>query len=232
MELAAIVRGDQALLYMERYVDEGAKTYSPLAGQTEAAPRYWAESDEASFELVTVNAPRDRVSVFQADPSPGLLARFVRPQGVLFAVHPETWANEAVEGIDEIRALSRDAPIRVAPTASTRTVLALDHSGDIPAHFIKLHYPVRISRFNRELRHKNIHNSIAVSRDLANMRFDKFAYLPDALGITFGSEEQSWGFIVREARPRPFVEGRYLIPAFPYTREISGIPMLRHCSCR
>ncbi|WP_112662112.1 IucA/IucC family C-terminal-domain containing protein [Microvirga flavescens] len=214
MELAAVVQNAQALLYMERYVDEGAKTYSPFAGQTEAAPRYCPESDEPFFELVTVNAPRDRVSVFQAHPSPGLLEHFVRQQGVLFPVHPEIWANETIEGLAEISGFPREAPIKVAPTASTRTVLALEHPRECPDHFIKLHYPVRISRFNRELRRQNIHNSVAVSRDLANLRFEKFAYLPDALGITFGIDEKSWGFLVREARPRPFIENRFLIPCF------------------
>ncbi|WP_414474377.1 IucA/IucC family C-terminal-domain containing protein [Microvirga sp. M2] len=214
MDLASVTQGDQALLYMERYVDEGARTYSPLAGRTEAAPRYRPESDTPWFDLVTFNAPRDRVSVFQADPAPALLHHFIRPEGVLFAVHPETWANDTVEGLGDIRALPRDTPIRVAPTASTRTVLALEPPKNVPGHFLKLHYPVRISRFNRELRLKNIHNSVAVSRDLANLRFDKFAYLPDTLGIAFGADEQSWGFLIRETWPRPFVTGRFLIPCF------------------
>lgn len=214
LELTAVVQGDQALLYMERYVEEGARTYSPLAGRTEAAPRYRPESAVPSFDLVTVNVPWDCVSVFQADPAPALLHHFVRPEGVLFAVHPETWVNDAVEGLGDIRAFPLDAPIRVAPTASTRTVLALRQPKAIPGHFLKLHYPVRISRFNRELRQKNIHNSVAVSRDLANLRSDKFAYLPDALGVAFGADEQSWGFLVRETRPRPFVAGGFLIPCF------------------
>ncbi|WP_414473918.1 IucA/IucC family C-terminal-domain containing protein [Microvirga sp. M2] len=214
MDLAAVFEGELALLYMERYVDEGARTYSPLAGETEASPRYRPERGAPSFELVAVNTPRDRVSVFQADPSPGLLQHFVRPQGVLFAVHPETWANETVERLGDIRALPRDMSIRVAPTASTRTVLALERPKNGPGYFLKLHYPVRISRFNRELRRKNIHNSVAVSRDLANLRFDKFAYLPDTLGVAFGMDEQSWGFLVRETWPRPFVADRFLIPCF------------------
>ncbi|MEZ0171454.1 IucA/IucC family C-terminal-domain containing protein [Microvirga sp. TS319] len=214
MDLAAVFQGKQALLYMERYVDEGARTYSSLAGQTEAAPRYRPERDTPAFELVAVDAPRDRVSVFRADPSPGLLQHFVRPQGVLFAVHPETWANDAVEGLGDIRALPRTMPIRVAPTASTRTVLALEHPENVPGYFLKLHYPVRISRFNRELRLKNIHNSVAVSRDLANLQFEKFAYLPDTLGVAFRVNEKSWGFLVRETRARPFAAGRFLIPCF------------------
>lgn len=214
MKLEAVVQKDQALLYMERYVDEGAKTYSPFAATTEAAACYRPESDQPSFDLVTVNAPIDRVSVFQADPSPNILKHYVRPQGGLFPVHPETWTMAGVERLDEIHALPRDAPIRVAPTASTRTVLTLDHTQNVPRHFIKLHYPLRISRFNRRLRRKDIHNTVAATREIAQLRFDKFAYLPDALGFTFGDDESSWGFLVREAIPRPFIEHRFLIPCF------------------
>ena len=103
----------------------------------------------------------------------------------------------------------------MAPTASTRTVLTTETSTGVPHHFVKLHYPRRISRFNRRLRQKNVHNSVAGSGDVANVRFEKFAYLPDALGFTFGKDASAWGFLVREIKPRPFVEGkRFLIPYF------------------
>ena len=55
MKLDAIVPGDQALLYMERYVDEGAKDYSPFAARTEVAPEYQPRSHRTSFDLVTVH---------------------------------------------------------------------------------------------------------------------------------------------------------------------------------
>jgi hypothetical protein len=64
------------------------------------------------------------------------------------------------------------------------------------------------------LRRKNICNSVEVTRDLADFQFDKFAYLPDVLGFTFGEEDIAWGFLVREAAPRPFRGSAYLIPCF------------------
>jgi hypothetical protein len=90
MKLDAVVQNHDALLEMERYVDAGAKSYSALAARTEAAPCYRPESSEPSFDLVAVNAPKDRVAVFHADPSPALVDQFVREHGILFAVHPET----------------------------------------------------------------------------------------------------------------------------------------------
>lgn len=181
VRLESVINGYEALLYLERYVDEGAKTYSPFAARTEAAPHYRPESGQPCFDLVTVNAPKERVSIFAADPSQNLLDHYVRPHEVLFVVHPQTWTAEGVERLDEIHALPRGAPIRVAPTASTRTVLTLEPNPKVPRHFIKVHYPVRISRFNRRLRRKNIRNSVVVTSDIAHFRFDKFAYLPDVL---------------------------------------------------
>src|SRR5207244_5091147 len=135
-------------------------------------------------------------SVFQADPAESLQKFFIRSDGVLFAVHPERWASAKVERLDNLRALPRGEAIRVAPTASTRTVLALEHAGDIPPHFIKLHYPRRISRFNRRLKRMNIHNSVAVSRDVAHVEYEKFAYLPEVRGVVLGDGDVSGGCLV------------------------------------
>ncbi|MBI1852261.1 MAG: short-chain oxidoreductase [Planctomycetes bacterium] len=211
MNLETVAGG--VLLYLERYVDEGAKNYSPFAARTEVAPQYRPRSNEPSFDLITVQAPHDRVSVFQADPPKSLVDYYVRADVVRFVVHPETWDSEG-EYLDEVHALPRGPSIQVAPTASTRTVLALEPAGGVPPHFIKLHYPRRISRFNRRLRRKNIHNSVAVTRDLAQVRSDGFAYLPDSLGFVFGDTDTSWGFLVRERMPRPWLRGRSLIPGF------------------
>jgi siderophore synthetase component len=116
--------------------------------------------------------------------------------------------------LEELRALPRGEPIKVAPTASTRTVLTIGCAGNVPAHFVKLHYPRHISRFNRRLRRKDIHNSIESSRDVAHVQLDRFAYLADALGFTYGGGGNPWGFLVREATPRPYQENRFLIPYF------------------
>jgi len=105
MKLEAVIREDQSFLTMERYVGKGTKTYSPFAARTEAAPCYYQpESGQPFFDLLTVNVPKEQVTIFQADPSLSLLNHYVRPQGVLFAVHPETWATAWIDNLNEIRA--------------------------------------------------------------------------------------------------------------------------------
>src|SRR5882724_4120441 len=122
MQLDEILQGNDAFIFMERYVDEMAKTYSPFAGTSEVAAEYQPRSDVASFEVVTVYAPANRVTTFVSDPALTLRAQYIRPEGVLFAVHPETWSSPGIDHLDELHALPKGAAIRVAPTASTRTV--------------------------------------------------------------------------------------------------------------
>jgi hypothetical protein len=214
MKLNAIVEGERALLYMERYVDEGTRTYSPFGAKSEVGQDYQPRSERPFFELVSVFAPKGQVDIFEADPERRIRDFYVRSDEVRFLVHPETWADSKIDHMQELHALPRGEPIEVAPTASTRTVLTARTTGSVPHHFIKLHYPRRISRFNRRLRRKNIRNSVDATRDLEHLRFEKFAYLPDTLGFTFANGCNPWGFLIREEVPRPYHEGRFLIPYF------------------
>lgn len=210
MRLDELEPGDGALLYMERYVDEGTRSYSPFAARSEVARRYQPRSPEPYFELETVYVPCPRVSLYETEPASPLRALYVRGDHVRFPVHPEVWTSDEAA---ELRAMPRGAPLRVAPTASTRTVMVLEP--DMPSHFLKLHCPRRISRFMRELRRKNVHNSVAVSRELAELAHgqDRFGFLCDALGVTFGSDADAWGFLVRDRLPSPR-GSELLVPCF------------------
>src|SRR5262249_22456074 len=212
MKLDAIVQGERALLYMERYVDEGTRTYSPFAAKSEVGQDYQPRSERPSFELVSVLAPKAQVEMFDAGPEKNIRDFYVQFDHIRFLIHPETWADSKIDRMDELHALRGGASIEVAPTASTRTVLRVRTAADVPHHFIKLHYPRRISRFNRRLRRKNIRNSVDATRDLEHVRFEKFAYLPDTLGFIYGDGGNPWGFLVREIIPRPFRGARFLIP--------------------
>jgi hypothetical protein len=214
MKLDDILQGNQAFLYMERYVDEGTRTYSPFAAKSEGAPEYQPRSGRPSFELITFFVPQSQVSIYQADPQKSLLEFYIPAEQVRFLIHPETWVSSGIDNLDKFHALRRGEPLHVAPTASTRTVFTTDTPANVPHHFIKLHYPRRISRFNRRLRRKNIRNSVEATHDLAHVRFDKFAYLPDSLGFTYGDGGNPWGFLVREGTPRPFRGRRFLAPYF------------------
>lgn len=212
MKLRHVLDGASAFLRLERYVNEGSRTYSRHSGTSHAASRYQPRSDTPSFEVPTFMVPRKKVGVFEADPDRALRRRYLQDDHVLFRVHPET--REELENREWLGPEEAD-PVAVAPTSSTRTVLTLEAEGEARPHFLKLHYPRRISRFIRRLRKKNIHNSVETSRELADIRLPRFAYLPESLGFTYGEGPAAWGFIVRETTPRPWRgEGRLMVPLF------------------
>ena len=214
MKIEEILQGNDTLIYMERYVNEHTKSYSAFAQISEVEPQYQPTSDLNSFELISVQAPRALVSIFQANPQEKLHDFYIQEEHVLFLIHPEIWKSSPIDHLDELHKLQKRESIQVAPTSSTRTVMTKEYSEKYPSHFIKLHYPRRISRFNRRLRRKNIHNSVAVTKDLATFNFEKFAYLPDSLGFTFADGGNPWGFLIRELNPKPYRENRFLIPFF------------------
>src|SRR5215207_2440061 len=103
MKLDDVLDGEKALLYMERYVDEDTRTYSRFATKTEVAPEYRPRSDRPSFNLASVVAPREQVSIYEASPNEGLRAFYVHSEDVLFLIHPETWGSPDVDRLNELR---------------------------------------------------------------------------------------------------------------------------------
>ncbi len=213
MELGTIMQQADALIYLERYVDEGARTYSRYSQRSETAPPYKPSGKQSSFKLITARIPVDEVQIVEAAPDSRLHNFYICDGEVRFALHPETWAAENIPFLDELRKYPQGDAIEVSPTASTRTVL-VRNADNLPPHFLKLHYPKYVSRFNRRLRRLNICNSVAVTRDIKNICHPRFAYLPDELGFIFGTGSDAWGFLVREAHPHPLLQGGSLIPGF------------------
>jgi hypothetical protein len=63
---------------MERYVDEGAKSYSPFAALSDVSPEYQPGRGDQQFHLITVRLPQSCISVFRADSSESLLRHYLR----------------------------------------------------------------------------------------------------------------------------------------------------------
>lgn len=130
------------------------------------------------------------------------LLEFMLHDGVRFFTHPQ-WSTFPYDGI-----------VPATPTASTRTVFAEENN---LSYFIKLHFPGRISRFNRRLRPSSVQHSIDISADLeeaCDTAPSSFAYLPESIGM-FIPQEHGYGCIIRETTPRPVAqEKRMFVPFF------------------
>lgn len=210
------------LSYLERYRNEGTRTYSKHSDYTEAAPHYQPGSEQSGFNVHVFKVPRRRVNIYVANPPDSLGAMYVDREYPLFCVHPqviETCADEPYVAMLKQVGVSMDV-IAVEPTSSTRT---LNVKGDIP-HALKLHFPFRVSRYGRKMRDEVIEQAVAVSLEMENQVgcFDEsFAFLREVIGVSFenldttSQRQENWGYLVRDMVPFPLVgEWRSLVPGF------------------
>lgn len=211
------------LTYLERYRNEGTRTYSELASFTECRPEYQPTIGASYFDVPAWELPRDALNIYQADPPTDLLARYVPDDRALFVVHPQVVRDAASDPwFERTTALGQPAgEIRVTPGASTRTLYVADAT---PAHALKVHFPFRVSRYGRRMRDEVVAQAIAVSAEIqawAGGGDSSFAFLREVLGVTHprsGSAEgrgENWGYLLRDLRPYPHVVAdRPLIPGF------------------
>jgi len=178
-----------AYTYLERYVNK--PKYSVFAQYSEVEDKYHPRKENSNLQVPFQN--RTDVKLLTAYPDKKVLAQIV-DNGMKFFEHPQF--NEKSDG-----------HVKAMPTASTRTVLAEDY-------FIKLHFPARISRFNRRLRASSVEHSVLVSKDLEETTNapESFAFLPESIGLI---SPEGHGCLIREKTPRPLVdEERYIVPFF------------------
>ena len=210
--------------YLERYRNGGTRTYSAHADYSECQPEYQPTVGLSSFELPSWDLPLEAVQVFRADP-PTDLARLALPDEstARFHVHPQV-VDECGHDpyLRRTIALGRRGPaVRVAPSASTRTLFVLDST---PLHALKVHFPFRVSRYGRRMRGEVIEQAVEVSRALQRWRGGgdlSFSFLREVIGVTHppleadGARGENWGYVVRDLTPYPGVaDPRQLVPGF------------------
>jgi hypothetical protein len=212
-----------SLAYLDRYRNEGTRTYSPHAAHTEADPQYRPTSQTQEFGLPVLEMPANRMNIYTANPSPDLVERYLPKGRALFCIHPQV-----VQMIPDDPYLLRTfavgearADVPVSPSSSTRTLLV--HGGD-PQHALKVHFPFRVSRYGRKMRDEVVEQAIAVSGELEGglgRMAEDFAFQREVMGVTHhdlhpdSERGENWGYLVRELDPYPHVEGKWnLVPGF------------------
>jgi len=214
-----------SLVYMDRYRNEGTRTYSQHAGYTEAHEKYRPNSEHPQFELAVFEVPRDQMHIYTANPSRELEKIYLAADAdkILFCIHPQILEEHRDDPYIE-RTLSIGSSrkgISVSPSSSTRTLYVID---DTAPHAIKVHFPFRISRYGRKLREEVLAQEINISLELEDgiHHFDdRFAFLREVIGVAHKNLQpdsprgESWGYLVRDMTPFPNVnDERNLIPGF------------------
>jgi hypothetical protein len=199
--------------HAERYLGGGTRTYSRFSNdldispefhpqhgaETFTVPTFWLDAGAAGWLVSSITSP---VADFYRDGSE-----------VLLPVHPETLTVADLPWRDALAAARPGPPLTVVPSANARTVF-VERLGEqvVPAHFAKLHYPKRLSRFTRRLRRPVIALQLWVADELVRVGAP---FLPEvAGGVIGGDQQEAWGFLLRERAVRVGPDLPYTVPLF------------------
>ena len=212
-----------SLIYADRYLNEGTRTYSNHSDYTEAQEEYRPNSKHSQFDLAVFEVPRDQMLIYTANPSTTLAKKYFADDKILFCIHPQT-LKEQPDDLYVRHTQSIGTPHKsttVCPSSSTRTLYVQD---DEPFHAIKVHFPFRISRYGRRMRDEVLEQAINISIELERgiHHLDgQFAFLREVIGVAHKNlrptspRGENWGYLVRDMKPFP-PDGneRNLIPGF------------------
>jgi hypothetical protein len=190
--------------YAERYLGVGTRSYSSYAGDLEIDRRYHPLLGDPSFALPTFVVPPGQGG------SLTLPEWYRRPDGgMLLPVHPD------ITPLVDLAAFEPGPVLEAVPSANARTVFVTRMDGaPVPPHFVKLHYPRRLSRFIRRLRRPVIELQLWAARELQH------AGLPVMPEIGGGWHPDGWGFLIRALDPGP----GFTVPLFALYGRDAGHP--------
>jgi hypothetical protein len=199
--------------YAERYLGVGTRTYSAFAADLEISPQYHPQLGRGSFPVPTFQVP-DGAGSYLRNTLPSPLHGIYRGEGhFLLPVHPDTLRLPTLYRRSELLGLPAGPAVEVVPSANARTLFVV-RVGDrpVPPHFVKLHYPRRLSRFTRRLRRPIISLQLWAARELSRLGVP---LLPEVGGGVLGDDpRQAWGFLVRQARPAGGPRLPFTVPLF------------------
>lgn len=197
----------QLYLYMERYINDG----SPSGFNLGLPEKYNPFNKKRFIGIPLFND--DWTKHLQIGTIPNYFNTEIGK--IPFLIHPLV-----AEEIQEYKELVLKSKIKIEaePTASGRTLLWEDENKT--KWFIKLHFPLKLGRFNRELNLFRWISTLERSREL----FSSLPSFPSYLGFLYDSggtffqnnnSNLNFGTVFREATPRPVLnEKTLLIPSF------------------
>jgi hypothetical protein len=189
------------MLYAERYLGGGTRTYSSFSDFIDVSPACHPQSGSDTFPLQTFWIEGDSGLWLKSRLTFDHIHHYYDGRRFLLPVHPDALSCDALLYRNILQAAAPGPLMRVSPAANVRTVFV--HSmGDRPVapHWLKLHYPRRLSRFTRRLRQRIIELELWVSDELHRVSVPTLAEV--AGGVIGADPAERWGFLLREATPR------------------------------
>jgi len=209
-------------LYAERYLMGGTRSYSPYAELNEMDPIWHPDSNIHSFNVSCFWLEVSKNTCFlknKSNNSNQPLINFYSPDKnrFLLPIHPATISLLPLPVQQRILNLIPGPSLTVSPTSSTRTLYVHNSNGleKCPHHFLKLHFPGRISRFIRSITPKDVIHQLWISEQLQN---ENFPHLPDLCGgYTQFEQEHSIGFLIRaNYQDSSLTDSFFTIPGYSF----------------
>ena len=138
-------------IHLDRYRNEGTRTYSNHADYTEAQNKYRPNTINQNFDLIVFEVPYDQMIVYSANPPRQLADSYLKYPKVMFAIHPQVlkFCSDDPYVQRTLSLCTSQKHISVIPSSSTRTLYVEDQ---ITPHAIKVHFPFKVSRYTRRMR--------------------------------------------------------------------------------
>lgn len=200
-----------ALIHLERYVNKGSP--SGFLAEHATSPMTAPAGLIPFFDLPLISVPVEHVTQHRPEAIPEPM-RSENDAIALYPCHPDV-LDLIRDGIPVNTQIERT--LRVAPTASARTVYVIEYG-----FYIKLHYPHDIGRFSRANPwHKwisSFENCDELVGEIISLRAPReFALLRETAGLLVGDCEKQQGgagIMIREERPFPHSRLAPIIPFF------------------
>ena len=210
-------------IHLDRYRNEGTRTYSNHADYTEAQNKYRPNTISQNFDLILFEVPYDQMIVYSANPPRQLADSYLKYPKVMFAIHPQVlkFCSDDPYVQRTLSLCTGQKHISVIPSSSTRTLYVEDQ---ITPHAIKVHFPFKVSRYTRRMRDEVLEQAINVSQELENgigKLDNRFGFHRELIAVVHKNLQpnsdrgENWGYLVREMTPFPNVDKKsQLIPGF------------------
>ncbi|MGY4884406.1 MAG: hypothetical protein ACP5NZ_02395 [Nanobdellota archaeon] len=198
-----IQKPENAFIYSERKMNNEAF-------EANVSENYKTTWYEEGFDLPFILLDKDKLRYFKTSDEKRLINELIIKDKIRFFIHPEMLEEYRDKNIKQLLDIS--GTVKVSPTSSTRTVMALDR--DYP-FMIKTDLERKIGDGVKRLKKSHLQHIEKLGLEFKDILLDEFGYLAEPFGALFSDNDHEVGMVIREFYAKPEKDNEhYIIPFF------------------